>query len=55
MRKLKPLQKARAAECLSMAYSHHRVGHGFIKSHEFAAAVSRLYYTAFFTARAAAY
>ena len=36
-----------------MAFSHHRVAQKLISSHEYAAAISRLYYAAFFSAKAA--
>lgn len=53
MRQLTPLQKARAAECLGMAFSHHRVAQTLIKSGEHAAAISKLYFAAYFAAKAA--
>ena len=53
MRKLTPLQKARAAECLGMAYSHLRVAQKLIRAEEYAASIGRLYYAAAFAARAA--
>lgn len=53
MRKLTPKQKARAAECLGMAFSHFRTAQTLIKSKEYAFAVRALYYAAFFAAQAA--
>lgn len=53
MRKLTSRQMATAAECLGQAFSHLRVADKLIGTHEYAHAVPKLYYAAFFAAKAA--
>jgi uncharacterized protein (UPF0332 family) len=53
MRTLTVKQKQNAAEWLGMAYNHFRVSETLANAKEYAAALSKLYYAAHFTARAA--
>lgn len=53
MRTLTANQKARAAECLALAYSHYGVAQHLISSNDYAAAIGKLYYAAIFSAQAA--
>lgn len=52
MRTLTAKQKARAAECLAIAYSHYGIGLKMIKSGDYAFSIPRFYYAAFFSAQA---
>lgn len=53
MRSLTAKQKARAAECLAIAYSHYGAGLNLAKSGDHAFAVAKFYYATYFSAQAA--
>jgi uncharacterized protein (UPF0332 family) len=53
MRTLTAKQKARAAECLAIAYSHYSAGLNLSKTGDYAFSVSKFYYAAVFAAQAA--
>jgi len=53
LRKLSVTNKAFSAECLGIAFSHLRTSEILIKGQDYAGAVARLYYSAFFGAKAA--
>lgn len=53
MRKLSIRQRARAAECLGMAFSHLRVAQKLQAAQEYPASAASLYYAAYFASQAA--
>lgn len=53
MRRLSIRHRAFAAESLGIAFSHLRTAQLLVKEHDYASAVARMYYAAFFAAKAA--